>query len=536
MRMGSVWWRNAVLYQIYPRSFYDSNGDGVGDLAGIVEKLDYVAALGVDGIWLSPFFVSPMADFGYDVADYCDVDPSYGSLADFDALMSRAHALGLRVVIDMVWGHTSERHPWFTESRASRGGPRADWYVWAEPRADGTPPNNWLSVFGGAAWTWEPRRRQYYLHPFLAAQPKLNLDNPAVMAALLEVAAFWLERGVDGFRLDAVDFFLHDPQQRDNPARAVTEVPVKPYHMQQHLHDLGGAAILRVLEQIRAFTDRYPGVMTIAEVGSETTDMASLERVGRYCSDDRGVHAAYSLSQMKSKGDAAAMRAAIAEVERTLPAGGMMWAFSNHDVSRVVSRWGDGSPAAAKLLMALLLSLRGGAFVYQGEELGLPEAEVPHRRMRDPYGINYWPNFKGRDGCRTPMPWRHGARHAGFSRADMTWLPIPAAHETLAVDLQDSTPSSVLNIWRSFLAFRKSTVALRDGTLVLHETSGPLVAFERRAGGECLYCAFNLDSTPVDLVAPAGEPVPVAGFPSSVEGGVVRLPEYGAYFARLPVC
>ena len=532
--MSDAWWRDAVIYQIYPRSFYDRNGDGVGDLAGIVEKLDHIASLGVDGVWISPFFVSPMADFGYDVADYCDVDPCYGSLADFDTLVARAHALGLKIVIDMVWGHTSERHPWFKESRSSRVAPRADWYVWAEPRPDGMPPNNWLSVFGGAAWSWEPRRRQYYLHSFLAAQPKLNLANPSVMAALLDVAAFWLSRGVDGFRLDAVDFFLHDAQLRDNPARAVAEVPVKPYHMQQHLHDLGGAAMLGLLEQIRDFTDRYPGVMTIAEVGSETTEMASLERVGHYSGGERGVHAAYSLSQMKSKGDAAAIRAAIAEAERCLQAGGMVWAFSNHDVARVASRWGDGSAKAAKLFMALLLSLRGGVFIYQGEELGLPEAEVPYDRLRDPYGLNYWPDFKGRDGCRTPMPWQRRARNAGFSAAGTTWLPIPPAHYDLAVDVQDDDPSSVLNAWRSFLAFRRRHAALRHGALSLRATAGPLIAFERHQGGERLYCAFNIGAAPTDLDAPVGETLAVAGFASRRSDGRVRLPGYGAYFARLP--
>jgi len=531
--LNVAWWRDAVIYQIYPRSFADCNGDGIGDLGGIVEKLDHVARLGVDGIWLSPFFTSPMADFGYDVANYREVDPEYGTLADFDALIARAHVLGLKVIIDMVWGHTSDRHPWFLDGRVSRRAPHADWYVWAEPRPDGTPPNNWLSVFGGGAWSWEPRRRQYYLHPFLASQPKLNLANPEVMAALLEVAAFWLDRGVDGFRLDAVDFFLHDAALRDNPARAVAEVPVKPYHMQHHLYDLGGGAILGVLEQIRTVTDRYPGVMTIAEVGSETTDIHSIERVGRYCAGSRGVHAAYSLSQMKSTGDAAAIRAAIAEVERFLPTGHMVWAFSNHDVARVVSRWGDGTAAAAKLFMALLLSMRGGIFVYQGEELGLPQAEVPRERLRDPYGLNYWPDFKGRDGSRTPMPWRHDARHAGFSTAAETWLPVPPAHQALAVDRQDGDPGSVLHACRELLALRKSHPALRHGTLMLQETGGSLIAFERRHESERLHCAFNLSAEPLELAVPAGERLPVSGFAPQIAGSNLRLPGYGVVFTRL---
>jgi alpha-glucosidase len=532
--MSHSWWRNAVIYQIYPRSFYDRNGDGVGDLPGIIEKLDYVASLGVDGVWISPFYVSPMADFGYDVADYRDVDPSFGSLADFDALIARAHALGLKVIVDMVWAHTSERHAWFKSSRQSHNGAHADWYVWADPSPDGAPPNNWLSVFGGGAWTWEPRRRQYYLHHFLPSQPKLKLSNPAVMAALLDIASFWLDRGVDGFRFDAVDFLAHDDLLRSNPARVVDTIPVKPYHMQQHLHDLGGDAILPLLERIRALLDRYPAAMAIAEVGSETTDIASFDRVGRYSEGDRGFHAGYSLAQMKSKGDAAAIRTAIEEAERSLPSRGMIWAFSNHDVARVATRWGDGSAAAAKLFLALLLSLRGGAFLYQGEELGLPEAEIPHARMRDPYGLTYWPDFKGRDGCRTPMPWHVAATNGAFSTAETTWLPVPQSHLSHAVDVQDRDPGSVLNTCRRLLAWRKKHPALRHGTLRLHETTGPLVVFERSFGNERLYCAFNLSGAPIELPAPAGEALAECDFSADISKGILRLPAYGAYFGRLP--
>src|SRR5258708_15101108 len=304
--------------------------------------------------------------------------------------------------------------------------------------------------------------------------------------------------------------------------------------MQQHLHDLGGDAIVPLLAQIRAAMDHYPAVMAIAEVGSETTDVASLERVGRYSEGDRGFHAAYSLAQMKSKGDAAAIRAAIAAAERSLPTGSMIWAFSNQDVVRVATRWGDGSAAGAKLFMALLLSLRGGVFIYQGEELGLPEAEIPYDSMRDPYGLNYWPDFKGRDGCRTPMPWRFAAKNAGFSTADETWLPVPRAHRSLAVDTQEGDPGSVLNTWRRFLAWRRGHPALHHGTMRLHETTGPLVAFERNGGNERLFCAFNLGAAPVELGPPAGEALPVSDFTSGTSNDGVLLPGYGAYFARLP--
>jgi alpha-glucosidase len=533
--MSDGWWRGSVIYQIYPRSFADSNGDGVGDLCGITERLEYVASLGVDGIWLSPFFLSPMTDFGYDVADYRDVDPLFGTLADFDMLLARAHALGLKVLIDMVWAHTSDRHPWFVESRSATSWPRADWYVWAPPRADGTPPNNWLSVFGGGAWTWEPRRRQYYLHHFLPSQPKLNLRNPAVLNELLDIGTFWLERGVDGFRLDAVDFLVHDEALRDNPPASLADMPIKPFQMQRHLYDSGGTSVLPLIERMRARSDRYPGTVMVAEVGGETTDISSLARAAAYVGDgENGIHGAYSLSQMKSRGDAAAIRDAIREVEQRLPGAGMVWAFSNHDVERVVSRWGDGSQSAAKMFMALLLSLRGGAFVYQGEELGLPEAEVPFERLQDPYGQNYWPDFKGRDGSRTPMPWMSTQPNAGFSPADTTcWLPIPDAHYALAVDRQEADRDSVLHAWRRFLQWRKRHPALLGGTLELYDVPDPFVAFVRSGGGERLLCAFNVAPQPGDLVLPEGSLAAVDGFGWSGEGRSIHLAGYGVYFAHM---
>lgn len=531
--MNDEWWRGAAIYQIYPRSFYDSNGDGIGDLQGILDKAEYIASLGVDGIWLSPFFVSPMTDFGYDVSDYRNVDPLFGSLADFDKLVFRAHELGLKVLIDMVWAHTSNLHSWFADSRASRIGPRSDWYVWADARADGTPPNNWLSVFGGDAWTWEPRRQQYYLHHFLPSQPKLNLRNPAVMEALLEVARLWLDRGIDGFRLDAVDFLVHDEALRDNPLAETGRAVTKPYHMQQHLHDLGGTDALPVIERIRTLTDRYPDAVLIAEVGSETTDTTSLTRAGGYVGDgQQGVHTAYSLSQMKSPGDAATIRSAILDVERLFPDGDFVWAFSNHDVARVVTRWADGSTAAAKLFMALSLSLRGGVFIYQGEELGLPEAEVPFELRRDPYGRNHWPDFKGRDGSRTPMPWLRRGKNAGFSQAKTTWLPIPDAHRELAVDVQEKDPNSVLNEWRRFLRWRKEHLALRCGALALREAPDPLVIFERRCNDESLLCVFNVSGKPVDFVPFDNRLTPVGGFGWSNTGSAIRLKGYGVYIAR----
>jgi alpha-glucosidase len=316
------WWRGATIYQIYPRSFFDSNGDGIGDLPGITAKLEHVARLGADAIWLAPFFVSPQADFGYDVADHLAVDPVFGTLADFDRLVARAHALGLRVLIDQVWSHTSERHAWFRSSRAGREGPHADWYVWADPQPDGTPPNNWLSVFGGPAWAWEPRRRQYYLHHFLRAQPALNLHNPDVADAVLACGRFWLERGVNGFRLDAVDFMLHDPQLRANRPAGVGSVPAKLFGMQLHAFDMMHAGTANLLARIRRLLDDFPGSAALGEVSSQP---GAFDRVRGATEGSRHLHMAYTLAPLRGGFDHASVCALIAEAAE--PRGWPCWSF-----------------------------------------------------------------------------------------------------------------------------------------------------------------------------------------------------------------
>jgi alpha-glucosidase len=534
--MPDAWRQGAVLYHIYPRSFRDSNGDGIGDLPGIAEKLDYVASLGVDGIWISPFFASPMVDFGYDVSDYRAVDPIFGTLGDFDRLLARAHALGLKVIIDMAWCHTSDQHPWFAESRRDQRNPKADWYVWAEPKPDGTPPNNWQSVFDGPAWSWEPRRRQYYLHHFLSAQPKLNLRNTAVVAALLEVGAFWLDRGVDGFRMDAVDFVTHDAMLRDNPAAPADAVPLRPYAMQTHRRDLGDPATFDVLARIRALLDRYPGSISIAEAGSVGSVDNAFERAASYVGGEpRRLHAAYTLHVAKGPGDVAAIRAAILQAERSFDLSSIVWSFSNHDVERVASRWGDGSRAAAKVFLALLATMRGCVTLYQGEELGLPEADIAFAHLQDPYGRAYWPIFKGRDGSRTPMPWERDAHHAGFSATGRPWLPVPEAHLPLAVDQQDRDPDSVLTRWRTLMRMRRDNAALRLGSLHLLDAAQPLLAFERRHGRERVLCLFNLGDAdgrfpmhqrPLSLMASRCNTPP--------DSEEVLLPAKGYFIANLP--
>ncbi|MBI5163343.1 MAG: alpha-glucosidase [Magnetospirillum sp.] len=486
------WAEGAVVYQVCPRSFMDGDGDGVGDLPGLIERLSYIAALGVDAVWLAPFFASPMRDFGYDVADYTAIDPLFGDIEDFDRLIAAAHRAGLKVVIDQVWAHSSDCHPWFLDSRSSRHAEKSEWYVWADAKPDGTPPNNWLSVFGGGAWTWEPRRRQYYLHHFLASQPALNWRHPEVEQALLAAGAFWRQRGVDGFRLDAVDFLLHDPALRDNPPRPLTVPPSRPFAMQQHRHDMGQPELPDLFERIRA---RFPGLLLVAELSSEPDPLA---RCTAFTGPER-LSQAYTLALMKRPFTAEGIRAWIAEAEAMCPHGGLAWAFSNHDVTRVVSRWGDGSPAAARMLLALLLSLRGGICLYQGEELGLTEADLPFQALRDPFGLAFFPDFKGRDGCRTPMPWQEAAPAAGFSTA-VPWLPIPDTHRPLAVERQNADPASVLHFARRMLAFRRRRTALRTGALRLIESAPTVVAFERGNADDRVLCLFNPSAARVSCV------------------------------------
>ena len=536
---GTEWWRGAVIYQIYPRSFKDSSGDGIGDLPGIIEKLDYVASLGVDAIWLSPFYESPMRDFGYDVSDYRAVDPIFGTLADFDELLRQAHGRGLKVLIDLVLNHSSDRHPWFVESR-DPASDKADWYVWADAEPDGSPPSNWLSVFGGPAWTWEPRRRQYYLHNFLPSQPNLNFHNAAVQDELLGVAAFWLERGVDGFRLDTVDFYFHDAALRDNPPRQPPEDPAArpqpriPYQFQRHVYDKARPENIGFVKRLRALMDRHPGTALLGEVGSDN----GMETVAEYTRGGDRLHMAYSFDLLSDHLSAAQVRDLFALLEAGGADAWACWMFSNHDVPRHISRWQDqeGEESFAVLLMALLLSLRGSACIYQGEELGLPEAEIGDEHLQDPIGRTFWPVLKGRDGSRTPMPWAAEQPNAGFSPVQ-PWLPVPKRHQSRAVDLQERAPGSVLNAYRRFIAWRRDHPALLTGAIRFLDTAEPLLVFERIAEDERLFAAFNLGGQTAALPVsdrPGLEALDGHGFAAKLADGEVRLPGYGAFFGRLP--
>jgi alpha-glucosidase len=534
----STWWRGAVIYQIYPRSFFDTNADGVGDLPGIVERLDYVASLGVDANWISPFINSPMADFGYDIADYREVDPLFGNMADFERLLARAHELGLKVMIDQVLSHTSVEHAWFRESRGDRTNAKADWYVWADARDDGTAPNNWLSIFGGVAWQWEPRRGQYFLHNFLAAQPDLNFHNPQVRAAALENLKFWLDKGVDAFRLDAINFCFHDLQLRDNPPKPKEErsgrgfSPDNPYAFQYHWHNNTQPENLGFIEDLRKLVDRYPGTATLGEISSED----SLATMAEYTNGHR-LHMGYSFELLTDDFSAGFIRRTVEALEAKLVDGWPCWAISNHDVKRVLSRWGGDapSPALAKLLTALVGSLRGTVCVYQGEELGLPEAELHFDQLQDPYGIAFWPNFKGRDGCRTPMPWTE-QDDAGFS-ATKPWLPVPDSHRALAVSRQQHDPASALNGFRDFMHWRREHDALRLGSIEFLDAPEPALLFVRRHGARALLVALNLNARDVAVPVPAETrlhqihcPGPENGV---IEGGMLKLTAYAALYAEV---
>lgn len=532
------WWRGCVIYQIYPRSFQDTTGDGSGDLRGIANRLEHVASLGVDAIWLSPFFKSPMADMGYDVSDYCAVDPMFGGMEDFDALVAEAHRLGLKVIIDQVLSHSSDKHEWFVESRSSRDNPKADWYVWADTKPDGGAPNNWLSVFGGPAWEWDSTRRQYYMHNFLASQPDLNFHNPEVHDALLETVRFWLERGVDGFRLDTVNYYVHDRWLRSNPPLASsvagTNSETNTYLYQEHLFDKTQPENLAFLKRFRALLDEYDDRAAVGEIGDEGR---SLQTLAAYTTGGDKLHMCYTFDLLGPQFSAAHVRGCVEAFEAAVSDGWVCWAFSNHDVVRHVTRWTrpDSDPdTVARFSIMLLSCLRGSICLYEGEELGLEEAELAFEDLRDPVGIRFWPGVKGRDGCRTPMVWEAGADNAGFSTGK-PWLPIPASHRDRAVDVQNADTASVLAFYRTMLALRRGHPALVGGSIQFFDADGEILAFIREDGGEKLLCVFNFAEEPANWPLPpdTGAVVAIDGGRGVVEESQISLPALGCFLGQL---
>ena len=516
-REPSPWWKGAVIYQVYPRSFQDTNGDGIGDLPGITQRLDHIASLGVQGLWISPFFKSPMADYGYDVSDFCDVDPVFGTLDDFDALIARAHGLGLKVIIDQVYSHTSDQHPWFEDSRKSRDSEKSDWYVWADPNPDGTPPNNWQSVFGMGAWQWDARRGQYYLHNFLVEQPDLNLHNPAVQDAILDVTRFWLERGVDGFRLDALNFGFHDRELRDNPVETVfARPPTRPFDFQRHSMNMSQPEVVPFIERIRDVMDAFGAeTFTVAEVGGPRP----LEEMKAFTQGDARLNTAYAFDYLYADQITADL---VRKTQREWPGkpgeGWPSWAFENHDAPRAISRWSGTNPTDqyAKLLALLLMALRGNAFLYNGQELGLEQAEIAFEDLRDPEAIANWPETLGRDGARTPVPWTGaGNDFAGFSEAK-PWLPLPDQHRAMSVEAQNASPDSVLAFTRRAVALRAGCRILREGEIAFRG-EGELLVFDRVLGGQTRRCVFNLG----ERALPYAERVDAELSVGNVEGGEI---------------
>jgi len=495
------WWQTGVVYQIYPRSFYDSNGDGIGDLNGITAKMDYLASLGVDAIWISPIYTSPMADFGYDVADYCDIDPIFGTLDDFDRLLAAAHERGLRVILDWVPNHTSDQHPWFLESRSSRDNPKRDWYIWRDPKPDGSPPNNWVSYFGGSAWEWDEHTQQYYLHLFVKEQPDLNWRNPEVVEAMMDTLRFWLDRGVDGFRMDVIGLIFKDAQLRDEPPKisppsdyglAEYETVYSGYQMETH----------DMLKRIRQLIDSYGDRVAIGEVWSDRRS-----RWARFYGNRLDeLHLPFNFTLMDQPWDASAMRNDVDKLEVALPYGAWPnYVLANHDRPRIGTRYG---PQARRVAGMLLLTLRGTPTLYHGDEFGMLNGEVPPDKIKDPPGLIKGPEHS-RDGTRTPLQWDDGP-YAGFSTVE-PWLPIGETYKTINVAAAEADPKSILHMYRALLRLRRETPALNRGHYRPLDTpyNRGIFAFLREWEDERRLIVLNFGGAEetVDLhyIAPQGE-------------------------------
>ncbi len=494
----SVWWKSGIVYQIYPRSFQDSNGDGIGDLEGIRSRLDYLVRLGVDAIWLSPFYPSPMADFGYDIADYCNVDPQFGSLSDFDALLGDAHRRGLKLIVDLVPNHTSEHHAWFIESRSSRASPKRDWYLWRDPGPDGRPPNNWLSNFGGPAWTFDEATGQYYYHAFLKEQPDLNWRNPEVRAAMYDVMRFWLERGVDGFRVDVIYHLIKDEQFRDNPVNRFMTAAEQSSHAVIPVYTTDRPEVQQVIAEMRRVTDEFgrrgahrvligeiylPLHRLVAYYGRSETGMLE------------GVQLPFNFQLLSARWEARAIEKIVAEYESALPEGAWPnWVLGNHDKPRIASRVGIEQ---ARLAAVLLLTLRGTPTMYYGDEIGMRDVPIPAGEVQDQFEKSEPGKGAGRDPERTPMQWDDSAQ-AGFT-SGKPWLRIAADHRSCNVAALEADPRSILTLYRRLIALRRRLPALSEGAWEGIETGGELFAFARVHRDQRLVVIFNFSAQSADI-------------------------------------
>ncbi|WP_164104370.1 alpha-amylase family glycosyl hydrolase [Candidatus Laterigemmans baculatus] len=487
------WWQKGIIYQIYPRSFQDSDGDGVGDLAGIRNRLDYLEWLGVDAIWLSPVFPSPMADFGYDVSDYTGIDPLFGSMEDFDQLLEDAHRRGIRIVLDFVPNHSSDQHPWFIESRSSRDNPKRDWYLWRDPGPDGRPPTNWLSSFGGSAWTWDEKTQQYYHHHFLPAQPDLNWRNPQVVDAMLDAMRFWLDRGVDGFRLDVIWLIIKDEHYRDNPENPDFQEHEPPHHQLLATYTTDRPEVHDIISKMRKLLDRYDERMMVGEI------YLPIERlVTYYGAHGTGVHLPFNFQLITLPWDARTIARAIEQYEAALPSHGWPnWVLGNHDQPRLASRVGM---AQARVAAVMLLTLRGTPTMYYGDEIGMQNVPIPADRVHDPVEKNLPGIGMGRDPQRTPMQW-NAAPQAGFSDHE-PWLPIAADAAERNVTVARETPGSLLRLYRRLIELRQEQPALSIGSYSPLPTEGDVLAYVRREADHRFIIVLNLGSEPARVEPP----------------------------------
>ena len=501
--LSENWWESAVFYQIYPRSFKDSNNDGIGDLAGVIEKLDHLndgkgGGLGIDAIWFSPFFPSPQADFGYDVSDYCNIDSDYGTLEDFDQLVEESHRRGIKIVLDLVLNHSSDQHKWFQESRKNSTNSKVDWYVWADPKPDGSPPNNWLAVFGGAAWTFEPQRGQYYLHNFLPEQPDLNWYNPEVREALADVVRFWMKRGADGFRLDTANYYAYDRQLRDNPKRPenseLMEDGQEANPLSQYItkYSKDRPENLEFIHFLRKIFDEN-GVVSIGEIGSAEGLESTLKLGTDYVKNGKGLHLAYTFSMLNKNMNAEYLEHVLRVTEESIEDGWPCWSLSNHDCMRMISRFDcfgerDGFQ---QMMLLLLLSLRGTPIIYYGEEVDMQEYEITKDELRDPQGIRFWPDIKGRDGCRLPFPWDSKLTNQGFNSGTKPWLP---AVNKLSLDQAKADSGSTFHVLQEMLQIRKKFPALQNGSYRKILLDGDCFVFERKTEDETMLIAANFST------------------------------------------
>ena len=540
--LSENWWESAVFYQIYPRSFKDSNNDGIGDLAGVIEKLDHLndgkgGGLGIDAIWFSPFFPSPQADFGYDVSDYCNIDSDYGTLEDFDQLVEESHRRGIKIVLDLVLNHSSDQHKWFQESRKNSTNSKVDWYVWADPKPDGSPPNNWLAVFGGAAWTFEPQRGQYYLHNFLPEQPDLNWYNPEVREALADVVRFWMKRGADGFRLDTANYYAYDRQLRDNPKRPDNSElmedgqeanPLSQYITKYSKDRPENLEFIHFLRKI--FGEN--GVVSIGEIGSAEGLESTLKLGTDYVKKGKGLHLAYTFSMLNKNMNTEYLEHVLRVTEESIGDGWPCWSLSNHDCMRMISRFDcfgerDGFQ---QMMLLLLLSLRGTPIIYYGEEVDMQEYEITKDELRDPQGIRFWPDIKGRDGCRLPFPWDSKLTNQGFNSGTKPWLP---AANKLSLDQAKADSGSTFHVLQEMLQIRKKFPALQNGSYRKILLDGDCFVFERKTEDETMLIAANFSAEEQSINLPykvTKDLTPKAyKFFCTIKNELLTLPAFG-YF------